>query len=157
VDARAYIGNQRYHLPRSCIHRKASPDDAVDNRVINSSNMQSEPLLISRRSALVAYSFSPAALRCANLRSKSQIQESAYATQESTMKNGHYSYSFGVTKKLATFIRFSISQRGNRSAQRMTAWARIFLVCVAVLVPAFTSRLLSQTLRYSKPPDAKNG
>ena len=39
----------------------------------------------------------------------------------------------------------------------MTACARLFLVCVGVLVPSCTSLLLSQTLNYSKPPDAKKG
>jgi hypothetical protein len=39
----------------------------------------------------------------------------------------------------------------------MSACARTFLVCVAVLVPLCTSVLLSQTLKYSKPPDVKSG
>jgi mono/diheme cytochrome c family protein len=39
----------------------------------------------------------------------------------------------------------------------MSAGARTFLVCLAVVASACTSVLLSQTLKYSKPPDAKNG
>jgi len=73
------------------------------------------------------------------------------------MRNGDYSYSLGVKKKLATAVRFCILQRGDRSAQRIPAWARPFLLGVAMLVPACASVLLSQTLKYSKPPDAKKG
>jgi hypothetical protein len=73
------------------------------------------------------------------------------------MKNGEYSYSLGAKKKLATAVRFCILPRGDRSARRIPAWARTFLLCVAVLIPAGTSVLLSQTLKYSKPPDAKKG
>ena len=73
------------------------------------------------------------------------------------MRNGDYSYSLGAKRKLVTAVRFCILQRGDRSAQRIPAWARTFLLGVAVLVPACTSVLLSQTLKYSKPPDAKKG
>ena len=37
------------------------------------------------------------------------------------------------------------------------ARARTFVVCVAILVPACSSMLFSQKLKYTKPPDAKNG
>jgi cytochrome c5 len=73
------------------------------------------------------------------------------------MKNGDCSSSFGVKKRPATPVRFCILERGDRSARKMTAYARTFLVGVAMLVPGCSSVLLSQRLKYSKPPDAKNG
>ena len=72
------------------------------------------------------------------------------------MKYAGRSYSFGIKKKPPTVRRWTL-RRGNRGARRMTAGARIFLACVAVLVPACTSLLLSQTLKYSRPPDPKKG
>src|ERR1700758_5712817 len=42
-------------------------------------------------------------------------------------------------------------------ARRMKARARTLAVCVVILVPACSSMLFSQKLKYSKPPDAKNG
>lgn len=41
--------------------------------------------------------------------------------------------------------------------RRMKARARTLVICVAIFVPACTSILFSQKLKYSKPPDAKNG
>src|SRR5580693_534358 len=68
------------------------------------------------------------------------------------MKNGDRSRSLGMRKKTPV-VRFCILRRDV--ARRMTKRARTFLACVAVLVPA--SVLLAQTLKYSKPPDAKKG
>jgi len=73
------------------------------------------------------------------------------------MKNGYYLHSFGVLKRLAIAIQLGVSQRELCSARRMTASARKALVCAVLLVPACTSLLLSQTLKYSRPPDAKKG
>ena len=46
---------------------------------------------------------------------------------------------------------------GAPCSRRRTCPARMFMFCVAVLFPTCTSVLLSQTLKYSKPPEAKNG
>jgi len=73
------------------------------------------------------------------------------------MKNGYYLHSFGVLKRLAIAIQLGVSQRELCSARSMTASARNALVCAVLLVPACTSLLLSQTLKYSRPPDAKKG
>ena len=73
------------------------------------------------------------------------------------MKHGHCSCSSGVRNKLAAAFPISILRRGDCNTRGMTIWARTFLVCVAVFVPACASMLLSQTLKYAKPPDAKKG
>jgi len=73
------------------------------------------------------------------------------------MKHGHCSCSSGVKNKPAAAFPFSILRRGDCNTRGMTIWARTFLVCVAVFVPACASLLLSQTLKYAKPPDAKKG
>jgi mono/diheme cytochrome c family protein len=72
------------------------------------------------------------------------------------MKNGDSSSFVRGKKKLTTALGFSILEHRDRSARRIT-WARTLLVCLAAIVPACTSLLLSQTLRYLKPPDAKKG
>jgi mono/diheme cytochrome c family protein len=48
-------------------------------------------------------------------------------------------------------------QQLRKLAQPRTASLRALMICVAVLFPAGTVILLAQTIKYSKPPDAKNG
>src|SRR5579872_1665160 len=76
--------------------------------------------------------------------------------QLSTMKNGGRSHFVGAKNRLQT-AQCRTSRCGDCCARGITAYTRLFLICVAVLVPTWTSLLLSQTLKYSKPPNAKNG
>ena len=72
------------------------------------------------------------------------------------MKNGGRSHFVGAKNRLQT-AQCRTSRCGDCCARGITAYTRLFLICVAVLVPTWTSLLLSQTLKYSKPPNAKNG
>lgn len=73
------------------------------------------------------------------------------------MRNSSRSSSFESKERSARAARAGVLQSGDAGSRRMTARARTFLFCLPVLVPACAPLLLSQTLKYSKPPDAKNG
>jgi mono/diheme cytochrome c family protein len=65
------------------------------------------------------------------------------------MKNGEYSFFFGVRKKTAVAVAPSTWWREDRGANRIL----VFIAVLAACSPA----LLSQTLKYAKPPDARKG
>lgn len=98
---------------------------------------------------------------CINNRAASDVeilvQEKilATATQESAMRKGDLSCPFSVREETKADERTLPS--GERGPGRMIARARSLLICVAILIPSSSSMLFSQKLKYTKPPDAKNG
>lgn len=71
------------------------------------------------------------------------------------MKKGDWPCAFTIRKETRANERSL--PRGERGAERMIARARSLLICVAILIPACSSMLFSQKLKYTKRPDAKNG
>lgn len=72
------------------------------------------------------------------------------------MRNSDLSDSGPERKKSGTAVAGVLRGR-EVGARGMMARARTLAVGIAILVPAFSSVLFSQKLKYSKPPDAKNG
>ncbi len=72
------------------------------------------------------------------------------------MRKSDLSDSGTEPKKSGTVVA-GVLQGREFGARSVIARARMLVVCVAILVPACSSMLFSQKLKYSKPPDAKNG
>ena len=73
------------------------------------------------------------------------------------MRTSDLSYSCRAKEKPGKAAWPPISGNRKGDGRKTPVRARRLLICIAILVPACSSMLFSQKLKYPKPPDAKNG